>query len=600
MRISAIAVALCFGVVSGVPQLSAADFIGTIRSEAGQPLVGAMFTLWNEEHTRKLTVYTDSRGRYALRTDFGGTLDVRARIVNFADTLTEITVSKDGLARLDLVVKHFENAEDRTYALAASAHASELKWDTKGHRSAFISQCNYCHQVGNELTRVPRDAEDWKVTVNRMEGYFAAISADDNAAIVKSFTEGFDGRTIDKTHSYGASELLANAKIEQWLVGDGMSFLHDTDVGSDGKLYGTDEGHDVIWVLDRETHEIDQIEIPSIGLPVGGVFSGMSLPIGLFVGEHGPHSMAETSDHKLWFTNSLSVTLGELDLKTRGVKLHPIKGDALYPHTIRAAKDDTLWFTVNASNQLGHYDPSTDTMDVYPLPSNGFWRWITDVTMPTILRASSWFERMNLPLTISHHKFFGNKVVASAYGIDVHPKDGSIWLTQLYDNMIVRFDPATKEMKSFATPYKGPRRPRFDKDGILWIPAFDDGVLMRFDPATGVFKNYKLPLLAGDEYEVPYALNVDQATGDVWITANATDRVLRFFPKTETFISYPSPTRVTVLRDLVFTKDGRVCNSTSNLPAYGMEDGVDTFFCIVPNGGADDRKAIEVRLANAH
>jgi hypothetical protein len=73
------------------------------------------------------------------------------------------------------------------------------------------------------------------------------------------------------------------------------------------------------------------------------------------------------------------------------------------------------------------------------------------------------------------------------------------------------------------------------------------------------------------------------------MTSNMSDRILRFIPKEERFISYPSPTRVTWLRDLVFTKDGKVCSSSSNLPAYAIEDGVPSFICLDPEGADKDR-----------
>jgi streptogramin lyase len=303
--------------------------------------------------------------------------------------------------------------------------------------------------------------------------------------------------------------------------------------------------------------------------------------------------MAETHDGKLWVTNSLSSTLMEFDTHSEEMAFHSIPGDALYPHTIRTAKDQTLWFTINASNQVGHFNPATGLMEVIALPHNGFWRWLTDMLLPTIMHVSSWLERSDLHLTLSTHKFFGRVVHGSAYGIDINPKDGSVWVAQLYDHKIVRIDPETREMTSYTTPHQGPRRPRFDKDGIFWIPSFDEGVLMRFDPETEEFTGYKLPVLASNEYEMPYALNVHPETNEVWLTANTTDRILRFFPETETFMSYPSPTRVSFIRDLVFTKEGKVCNSTSNLPAYAMEDGVDTFICFDPEGGAKDKQILK-------
>jgi hypothetical protein len=47
-----------------------------------------------------------------------------------------------------------------------------------------------------------------------------------------------------------------------------------------------------------------------------------------------------------------------------------------------------------------------------------------------------------------------------------------------------------------------------------------------------------------------------------------------------------------------FTKDGKVCSSSSNLPAYGIEDKVDAFICLDPEGGARDMAAVAA-VANA-
>ena len=91
-------------------------------------------------------------------------------------------------------------------------------------------------------------------------------------------------------------------------------------------------------------------------------------------------------------------------------------------------------------------------------------------------------------------------------------------------------------------------------------------------------------MLSPNEYETPYALNVHPKTGDVWITSNMSDRIFRFTPSTKTFVSYPLPTRVTWLRDLVFAKDGGICSSSSNLPAYGIEGGRASFICLYPDG----------------
>ena len=566
---------------------------GQVTGPEGKAVAGATVSLFSEDKQRKDSVYTAQDGSYANRTDFRCKLVLRARIAGLGDSEREVAMDAGAAQRVDLVMRPYGNAQEASDALPASAHNARLPWQSAEDKKPFVSQCMYCHQVGNALTRVARPQSAWEQTIARMEGYFAMLSGREIKAISATLAKGFDGKPVDAIHRAAPSTELARAKVEQWMVGDSMSFIHDTDVGDDEKLYGTDEGHDILWVLDRKTHKVDKYPLPDTDLPVGGKFVGMQLPIGIFTGKHGPHSMAQGKDGRIWITNALSGTLMSFDPATKAFKVYEVPGDVLYPHTIRMDSAGVVWFTNVASNQVTRFDTKTEQMKTLRLPSNGFFRWVTDMLFPTMLKLTSWFPAKNLHLSLSHQKWLGHDILAFPYGIDINPRDGSVWYAKLYASKIGRIDPQTLEITEYDTPMKGPRRPRFAPDGKLWIPAFDDGGLMSFDPATAKFTSTKLPVLAAGEHEVPYALNVHPQTGEVWIAANNSDRILRYFPKTGAFLAYPSPSRVTVLRDWAFTKDGRACSSTSNLPAYGMEDGVDSFICINPTGGEQDRLAIQ-------
>ena len=52
--------------------------------------------------------------------------------------------------------------------------------------------------------------------------------------------KGFDCEPVTavQTHTYSPEQ--AYARIEEWHAGHAMSFLHDTMVGHDDKLYGID------------------------------------------------------------------------------------------------------------------------------------------------------------------------------------------------------------------------------------------------------------------------------------------------------------------------------------------------------------------------
>jgi streptogramin lyase len=99
----------------------------------------------------------------------------------------------------------------------------------------------------------------------------------------------------------------------------------------------------------------------------------------------------------------------------------------------------------------------------------------------------------------------------------------------------------TLAIQEWDTPMKEPHRPRFHSKGVLWIPAFDDSGLMHFDTATQSFAIFEISPIGAGEYEPPYALNADRRTGEIWMSANNSNRILRFFSAGSQFMSYPSP-----------------------------------------------------------
>ena len=569
-----------------------ATISGKVTAGDGRPVSGALVTVFNAERSRKETVYTAPDGSYVNTVDFSGTVTVRARLPYFEDVTKEVLVAADKPVSADFVLSKITDPQTLSDSLTASAHLTRVQWKDPVMRDAFVNNCNSCHQLGNATTRIQRDEAGWTTTIQKME-FFAVLTNAQQKGIAKALTAGMDGKPVRAIQTYDVGPQLRNAKVHEWLVGDGVSFIHDAIVGQDGKLYGSDEGHDVIWVLDRTTHKIEKYPEPDIDLPKGGLFSGMPFPIGSFEGKHGPHSMAQTSDGLIWITNALSSTLMSFNPKTKAFKTYEVGRTHLYPHTIRVDKKDVIWFTCMVSNEVVRFDPRTEKFTVIGLPHNGFWRAMADIFTPYALKIAAWFPGHNLHNELGAHKRFGvdhKEIMNAPYGIDINPVDGSVWYGKVYADKIGRIDPVTLEVVEYDTPLKGPRRPRFDRNGILWIPAFGDSGLMAFNPKTAVFQTYKLPLLAPNEYEVPYALNVHPKTGNIWITSNMSDRSFIFDPKSKSFSTYPSPTRVTWMRDWEFTTDGQGCSSNSNLPAYAIEDGVDSFVCIDLEGGARDRQ----------
>jgi len=81
------------------------------------------------------------------------------------------------------------------------------------------------------------------------------------------------------------------------------------------------------------------------------------------------------------------------DPETKKFTLYPIGGDTVYPHTLRFDDNGILWFTLALSNQIGRFDPKTEEFIILDTPSNGFWRWMADAMIPSVLEVASWFPK---------------------------------------------------------------------------------------------------------------------------------------------------------------------------------------------------------------
>jgi streptogramin lyase len=568
------------------PAVQAALLQGQVTGSAEQPLAGAIVTLFDASGLNSESVYTDAQGHFHLQTALTGPLTLRVRAPDYLDFRQSLNFTPE--TALDLATPGIRlqpaDALTRSTHLPASAHASRITFEQNEDTIAFRSQCHYCHQIGNQTTRRARSEQEWQAAFERMESYGALVTHANKEAILKQLHQTFDGQPIDAQQQWQSAPELGQALYKEWSVGNAASYIHDIDVGPDGQLYGVDMSNDKIYVLNPGNGQIKTFDFPESELPLGGLFAGALAPLGTFNARHGPHSIQSGPDGRLWTTNSLATEIMSFDPVSHEFKRFPIGEDAIYPHTLRFDEQGMLWFTLALSNQIGRFNPATAKFTLIDTPSNGLFRWITDAFLPGMLKVAAWFPKKDLQLTFSHHKMSGEgyKIFNLPYGIDINPLDGSIWYSKLYSSYIGRVDPQTLTVEEIPSPLRGPRRMRFDRSGLLWIPAFEENALLRFDPKTKEFKTYPLPNLSAKEYDTPYALAVHPKTQDIWITSNLSDRIFRFIPKQERFIAYPSPTRVTFLREIVFLEDGGVCSSNSNLPATAIEGGLPKILCLYP------------------
>ena len=521
----------------------------------GQPLAGALVTLSDTKHLVSETVLSDAKGQYRLKTRLTGVLGLRARAPLSADMIAEVSIPNDSVRLTkSFGLKRLTEAQAISDSLPASAHFTKIKFPSAELQKQFQLDCLSCHPIGNPFTRMPRPSENWTAIVGMMTrycGYSTDVRVADYAGALQ---KAFDGSLSPAHERTTVAPEALNSRVTEWKIAAGQ-IAHDTEFNHfDGKFYTTDEAIDQIYITDTRTNVTTAVPLPEAGVPVGGSFAERGFPIPFnLTSRHGLHSMQVGSDGLIYTTGAIGGEIGVFDPVAHTYKVHRIGGSSLYPHTLRFDSKGIIWFTMFLSNQVGRFDPKTQEIKVIDLPTK-------------MVRKD---ERST-----------------GTYGLDINPLDGSIWYSKLWANMIGRIDPNTLKVEEFEPPVFGPRRLRFDHDGNLWIPGFGDGTLAKLDTRTMKYTVHKIPPLADDEVEAPYAVGVDPKTQDVWITANQSDRMFRFIQKSGKFIAYPLPSRGTYMRDVIFPGDGRVCSSSNPMPPLPLvvEGGMDSLICIEPEG----------------
>ena len=526
---------------------------GAVSNDKGEAVRGAIVTLKAENGLYSESVYTDDSGGFQLETEQQGILSLRVRKPYFADDVRQIDRTSSETKQERIVLRPLESVQEVSDSLSASAHFSKIQFDDPKLLKFFKLDCLSCHQIGTVYTRAPRTSEQWRTIVTRMVGFLAEENEQTIERYVSALENAFDGTPLNVQQKHNLDSEILGSRIREWKLPEGM-IAHDTEVNiADGLFYTVDQGKDQFYITNPKTNITEVIRLPAMGVPQGGKFMelyGDPNPVGLSV-RHGPHSLQLGLDGRFYTTNAIGGSIGALDPVSRKFEVYPVGGKGMYPHTLRIDRQGLIWFTLSVSNQVASFDPVKNEMRLIDLPD-------------TKIRED------------------GPK--GFPYGIDINPIDGSIWYSRLYANKIGRIDPLTLAVVEYDPPLIGPRRLRFSADGILWIPAFSDSALVRLDPVTMKYTNYPMPLLSPKETEAPYAVAINPQTQEVWVTANMSDRVFRFLPGEERFITYPLPTRGTYLREFFFPADGSVCAPSSPVPAIEtvVEGGMQALLCIEP------------------
>jgi virginiamycin B lyase len=385
-------------------------------------------------------------------------------------------------------------------------------------KRSFILDCTGCHQMDAQRAFAAgqvRTAAQWQVAIERMlqmagpSSSFPVISARVDAAALSRWL----ATHIDRVPTGAARTPNPRAALREYDYPYPADLPHDLRVDASGRVVITGMFTHRMLVLDPETAQYDEVPIPVPGA--------------------NPRALDFDAQGRWWVLLGGPNRVAVHDPRTGEWTSHHV---GMYGHSIGVDARGRVWFNGHFTKdpeKIGYVEPATGEVTLFDLPT------------PEPLRAG------------------GGPI---PYELRIAP-DGSVWITELQGNRLVRLDPATGAFEAWTMPitHAGPRRIDIGPDGIVWIPAYSADRLMRFDPRTGSFTELALPL----HDAVPYVVRVDQQRGTVWIGLGAGDAMLSFDPATERFESYPLPTRGALIRHIdIDARDGTVW------AAYGASPGV--------------------------
>ena len=557
------AVAALLAAMAWAGATPAGTLSGRVRGADGAPVPGAMVTLTDAASGVGESVYADAAGRYRLQTrHLAGHLALRVRHPYFRDWRGALDLAAAQRARRDVRLEALVEAGEISDSLPAAYHFGRIRFaeGTVFARDRFQRDCLTCHQVGNDLTRVPRDALAWEASIERMHKYLGNFDVGLRQQRAQLLADAFDGKPLDVRPRFGFDPAIAGAHLTQYRL-DGALLPHDAEVSpDDGLVYIADQFGDQLIITDLGSGQSRRFPVSPQGMTIGGKFARLGIPA---LGDaaarlyRGPHSLAVGPDGRWYTTDTFATEIGVFNPRTASWDPPYAIPDgsrmpSLYPHTIRFDRAGKAWFTLAFSEQVGRLDPASRKVDVIDLPP-GQSLGVASGTVP--------------------------------YGIDVDPDDGSVWYARLWADRIGRIDPQTLAVTEFASPVKGPRRLRFGGDGTLWLTGYSDGVIAEIRTnGTQAFSSrvHALPEFAPGHRPAAYALAVAPGTGHVWVNETMTDRLYRYDPRRGRWTVYPLPLRGTYTREISFTRTGEVCTSNNPFPVGALEGGVAELICIDP------------------
>ncbi len=284
--------------VSASPQKAGTDYIsGTVKSSQG-PEEG----VWVIAETRNLPtnfikiVVTDNQGRFTLPELPAANYSVWVRGYGLLDSPKKQL--KPGATGVELETAVARTPEEKARIYPGNYWMSLMEppskfplGDLKTQANwihTFKSSCNFCHQLGNGITRdldhvfkviptvkTPMEAWDYRLRAGvrgtQMSGVAALLERDSLLKMLVDWTDRIGRGEVPATAPPRPSGMERNLVLTLWDWGTDHSFMHDENttsknkpkVNANGPVYAVSAGHGTLVRLDPKTSRTEELEIPT-------------------------------------------------------------------------------------------------------------------------------------------------------------------------------------------------------------------------------------------------------------------------------------------------------------------------------------------------
>jgi virginiamycin B lyase len=270
-----------------------------------------------------------------------------------------------------------------------------------------------------------------------------------------------------------------------------------------------------------------------------------------------PHDVVVASDGMVWYTDFGQEVLGKLDPATGKIREYPIpsvkKGAPTGSLDLEMDKDGNFWIGMMYQGAVGKFDRKTEQFQIWPMPPefNDDKAQLNMVTIRADLDGKVWTNNndgsgdvFRLDLASGKYEKF-KPLLALTGGVKAHhiydvlaDSRNNVWMTDISENYVGRIDAKTAEVKFWQVPTEKARnrRGRMDDQDRLFFAEFGAGKLAMFDTRSEAVKEWKLPTPWSAPYDVVWDKN-----GELWAAGMSTDRVARVEPNSGAVVEYPLP-----------------------------------------------------------